>query len=404
MKVYRHLAQILTLKDAHAKDGRNLVPSDLTIIEDGAIAFDESKIIWVGADKDLPPEFQSITAFDGQGHVLTPGLVDSHTHLVFAGNRAREYSARLNGADYQAIAQSGGGILHTMTKTLAASEEELFLTSIERLERIKSYGVTTIEMKSGYALTLEGEMRLLRVAARLKKHFAGQLQIISTYMGAHAVPAKFKTSAEFVAAVVLPAMEQGHAEGLIDAVDVFHEQGYFNTSDTETLFKKAQSLGLPCKIHADEFQDNGGATLATKYQALSADHLLKAGDAGIAALASSKTVATLLPGTAFFLGKDLPRARAMLDAGCKVAIASDYNPGSSHVDNLLLVASMAAPSLKMNQAELWCAMTLNAAAALGLKNQGALVPGHRAIFSLFRAQDLAEITYNWGLSLSRPLP
>ncbi len=404
MKVYRNLAQILTLKSAHAKDGRRLIPADLSLIETGAIAFDESKILLVGPDADLPEIYHSIPAFDGKGHVLTPGLVDSHTHLVFAGNRAREYSARLNGADYQAIAQNDGGILHTMSKTLACSEDELFTASVKRLERIMSYGVRAIEMKTGYALTIEGEMRLLRVAARLKNHYKGQLQIISTYMGAHAVPAQYKTSAEFVSAVVLPAMEQGHAEGLIDAVDVFHEQGYFNSSDTETIFKKAQLLGLPCKIHADEFQDNGGAELAAKYKALSADHLLKVGDAGIAALASSKTVATLLPGTAFFLGKDLPRARAMLDAGCKVAIASDYNPGSSHVDNLLLVASIAAPSLKMNQAELWCAMTLNAAAALGLKDQGALIPGHRPIFSLFRAEDLAEITYNWGVSLSRPLP
>jgi len=404
MKVYRKLSQIVTLKDALAKDGRRLVSDDLCIIENGAIAFDDHRIHWVGADADLPEAYQSINAFDGTGHVLTPGLVDSHTHLVFAGNRAREYSARLNGADYQAIAKSGGGILHTVSKTLAASEDELFATAVLRLERIKSYGVTTIEMKSGYALTIDGELRLLRVAARLKSHFKGQLQIISTYMGAHAVPSPFKSSAEFVAAVVIPAMEQGHAENLIDAVDVFHEQGYFSSSDTELIFKKAQSLGIPCKIHADEFQDNGGAALAVKYEALSADHLLKAGDAGIAALASSKTVATLLPGTAFFLGKDLPRARTMLDAGCKVAIASDYNPGSSHVDNLLLVASVAAPSLKMNQAELWCAMTLNASAALGLKNQGALVPGYRAVFSLFRAQDIAETTYNWGVSLSRPLP
>lgn len=404
MKVYRKLSQILTLKDALAKDGRRLVPEDLGIIENGAIAFDDHKIHWVGADAELPSAYQSVNAFDGTGHILTPGLVDSHTHLVFAGNRAREYTARLNGADYQAIAKSGGGILHTTSKTLAASEDELFASAVLRLERIKSYGITTIEMKSGYALTIEGELRLLRVASRLKSHYKRQLQIISTYMGAHAVPAQFKTSAEFVSAVVLPAMEQGHAEGLIDAVDVFHEQGYFGSGDTERIFQKAHSLGLPCKIHADEFQDNGGAALAVKHKALSADHLLKAGDAGITALAASSTVATLLPGTAFFLGKDLPRARTMLDAGCKVAIASDYNPGSSHVDNLLLVASISAPSLKMNQAELWCAITLNAAAALGLQNQGALVPGHRAVFSLFRAQDLAEITYNWGLSLSRPLP
>ena len=404
MKVYRNLSQVVSLKSAFDKDGRGLVPADLSIIQNGAIAFDQDKILWVGEDKNLPSEYQGISSFNGAGFVLTPGLVDSHTHLVFAGNRAREYSDRLNGADYQAIAQKGGGILHTMTKTLAASEEELFQLGVERLERMLSYGIKTVELKSGYALTREGELRLLQVAARLKKHFKTKLTLVSTYMGAHAVPAAYKSSEDFVTQVVLPTMHEGHTQGLIDCVDVFHEQGYFSTQDVERIFTAAHLLKLPCKIHADEFQDNGGTALAAKYGALSADHLLKASTEGISALANSSTVATLLPGTAFFLGKDLPRARAMLDAGCKVAIASDYNPGSSHVDNLLLVASIAAPTLRLNQAELWSAMTLNAAAALGLKDRGALAPGLIPSFSLFKADDLAEITYNWGVSLSQPLP
>jgi imidazolonepropionase len=404
MKLYRNLSQILTLKGALKKDGRRLVPSDLSLIHDGSIVFDHEKIVWVGEDKDLPNEYRSATSFNGTGYVLTPGLVDSHTHLVFAGNRAREYSERLNGADYQAIAQNGGGILHTMAMTLAASEDELFQIGVERLERIRSYGIKTVELKSGYALTFEGELRLLRVASRLKKRFLGELTLVSTFMGAHAVPTAYKSSEEFVTEVVLPTMQEGHSQRLIDCVDVFHEQGYFSTDDVERIFAAAKSLKLPYKIHADEFQDNHGAALAARHGAISSDHLLKASSDGILALANSSTVATLLPGTAFFLGKELPRARAMLDAGCKVAIASDYNPGSSHVDNLLLVASIAAPSLKLNQAELWCAMTLNAAAALGLQSRGALVPGFAPSFSLFKTNDLAEITYNWGVNLFSPLP
>lgn len=404
MKVYRRLSQIVTMSEAFKKDGRRLAPSDLSVIHHGAIAFDDKKILWVGEDKDLPAEYQAVKPFDGTGYVLTPGLVDSHTHLVFAGNRAREYADRLNGADYQAIAKGGGGILHTMTKTLAANEEELYNLGVERLERMNSYGVRTVELKSGYALTREGELRLLRVAARLKKHFHQKMTLISTYMGAHAVPVSFKSSEDFVTTVVLPTLQEAHSQGLVDCVDVFHEQGYFSTADVERVSAMAKSYGLPCKIHADEFQDNGGAALAVKHQMLSADHLLRVGTTGISALAQSSTVATLLPGTAFFLGKDLPPARALLDAGCKVAMASDYNPGSSHVDNLLLVASIASPSLKLNQAELWAAITLNGAAALGLKDRGALIQGLAPSFSLFETPDVAEITYNWGVSLSRPLP
>ena len=404
MKVYRRIGQLVTLAGAHAKGGRGLVPADLSIVENGAIAFNDQEIFWVGEDAALPAEYQRANCIDLAGQVLTPGLVDSHTHMVFAGNRAGEYAQRLNGESYQAIAKNGGGILHTMQKTLALSENDLFELAVKRLERLSSYGVRTVELKSGYALTQEGELRLLRVAKRLKQHFAGELTLFSTYMGAHAVPKEYKSSAQFVAEVVIPTMLQGHAQNLIDGVDVFHEDGYFSSDDVTVIYAQARALGLSVRIHADEFQDNGGAALAVKYGALSADHLLKVSDTGIGALAKSNTVATLLPGTAFFLGKELPRARALLDAGCRVAIASDYNPGSSHVDNVLLVASIAAPSLRMNQAELWAALTLNGAKALGLSQQGALLPGMAPIFSLFNVSEVSEITYSWGRNFARPLP
>ncbi len=404
MKVYRRVSQVLTLQGAAAKGGRHLAPADLGIIDDAAIAFDAERIHWVGADAELPPEFRQANAYDLRGHVLTPALVDSHTHLLFGGDRASEYAERLNGVDYQAIAARGGGILFTMQKTLSLSEDELFELGKERLERISSYGVGALEMKTGYALTLEGELRCLRAMKRLKAHFRGKLRLFSTYLGAHAVPKDFASSADFLKKMVLPTLEQAAGEKLVDGVDIFHEQGYFSSADAQELFSAAQRLGISTRIHADEFQDNGGATLAATHGSLSADHLLRTGAEGIKALANSGTVATLLPGTAFFLGKPLANARGLLDAGAKVALASDYNPGSCHCDNVLMLAALSAPSLRLNLAELWAAITLNAAHALGFTDQGALVAGHRPAFSLFKADNLAQITYAWGRNLAVTAP
>src|SRR5690606_39248632 len=217
---------------------------------------------------------------------------------------------------------------------------------------------------------------------RLKKHFYPRVQIFNTYLAAHDVPKDFSCSRDYLNQVVLPLLEKLAPLNIIDSVDIFHELNYFSDSDVRVLFSKDKELGIPRKVHADELNNNEGAALAAEFEALSADHLLKISDDGIQKLASSSTVATLLPGTAFFLGKPLAPARAMLDAGVKIAIASDYNPGSCHCDNVLLVASIAAAQLKMNITETWCGMTLNAAHALGLKNQGALIPGMRPRFSL----------------------
>ncbi len=404
MKVYRHLTQILTLESAHQKDGRNLIPSDLSLINDGAIVFDEDMIHWVGRDDELPEDLKKLPSVDLSGHVLTPELVDSHTHLVFGGDRAFEYSLRLDGADYQAIAQSGGGILSTMKATIESSEEELFLKGRERVERLHSYGIGTIEIKSGYGLTLESERKLTRVIDRLKKLYAPKVQIFRTYMAAHAVPKNYSSSRQYLDEVVLPLLSEFAEQELIDACDIFHEVGYFSLDDVKVLFKKCQELGVARKIHADEFGDNSGASVAAEFGALSADHLLGSGEQGIKDLAASNTVATLLPGTGFFLGKSQARARDLLNAGAKLALASDYNPGSCHCDNLLLIASISAKTLGLNSAELWCALTHNSAHALGLTSQGVLSPGMKPRFSLFKCPSLSHITYNWGRNFATLLP
>ncbi len=403
LKAYTDLNQIVTLKGAHQKDGRSLLPADLSIVSNGAIVFDEVKILWVGETDRFPSQYRPL-AQSLKGHVLTPELVDSHTHLVFRGDRAQEYADRLNGVSYEQIAQRGGGILYTARMTNEASPEELFRDACERLERIHSYGVGTIEIKSGYGLNFDRELELSLTIDRLKKKYQNRIRIFNTYLAAHDVPASFSDSTAYLRSVVLPLLEKLAPSGIIDAVDIFHEKNYFSTADVHLLFSRSQELGIPRKIHADELNDNGGAGLAADHEALSADHLLKISEAGITALAASSTVATLLPGTAFFLGKPLAPARKLLDAGARVAIASDFNPGSCHCDNLLLVASLAAAQLKLNQSELWASITLNAAAALGMKNQGALIPGMAPRFSLFRTDSVSHVTYNWGRNLSVTLP
>lgn len=404
MKIYSHLNQIATMKSAHIKDGRKLQPGDVDIISDGAIVFDEHQIHWVGKTSEIPAQYSTFPVSDLTGHVLTPEIVDSHTHIVFGGDRAQEYADRLNGTPYEEIAQRGGGILFTMNETNNSQPEQLYKQAVDRVESLFSYGVGTVEIKSGYGLNYEKEKEISLVIHKLKQHFVGKVQIFNTYLAAHDVPKNFKTSSEYLDRVVLPLLKELAPLNIIDAVDIFHEKNYFSEEDTSKLFLLAQVLNIPRKIHADELNSNGGAELAASFSALSADHLLRISESGIKTLAASDTVATLLPGTAFFLGKPLAPSRKMLDAGVKIALASDYNPGSCHCDNLLLIASMAAAQLKLNQAELWCGITHNAAHALGLKNQGVIMEGMKPRFSLFKTESLSHITYNWGRNFAVTLP
>jgi imidazolonepropionase len=401
IKIYRNFSEIATLQPAHAKDGRKLVPADLGIIKNASLVHDQNQILWVGPDAELPEEYKNLdNTVDATGKSCVPEIVDSHTHVVFGGDRAHEYSMRLNGATYEEIADAGGGILNSMRGTNELSRTELLKIAQQRIKTIHSYGVGTIEVKSGYGLNFEKEYELTHIIHDLKNIMRPDVQIINTFMAAHAVPKDYSSSYEYMKEVVLPLLDRMAEENIIDCVDIFHEQNYFSDDDVISLFERAQRLNIPVKMHADEFNDNKGAILGARYQALSVDHLLATGTDGIEALKNSSTVATLLPGTGLFLGKPQAKARAFLDAGVKVAIASDFNPGSCHCDNLLMIASIAAPLYKMNMAELWCAITLNAAHALGIKNQGALVPGLRPRISVFNTDSIDRITYNWGKNLA----
>ncbi len=400
IKVYKDISQLATLEGAYQKDGRNLNPQDLTLINDGCVVFDSKEILWVGKSSDIPKDYSNLPYQSMKGKTLTPEIVDSHTHLIFGGDRSEEYAMRLNGEDYQKIAEAGGGILSTSRATNNLSSQELFKLCCQRIERIYSYGIGTIEIKSGYGLNLNKEKELTLIIDKLKKHYTPKIQIFNTFMPAHAVAPGFKTGSEYIEKVVFPLLEELAPIKIIDAVDIFHEKGYFNSQDVVLLFEEAKRLGLKIKSHADEFQNNNGALLASSYQAVSADHLLRISEEGIKELSQSKTVATLLPGTAFFLGKEQVNARKLLDKGVKVAMASDYNPGSCHCDNLLLLASLAAPTYKMNICELWSAITLNSAHALGLKKQGAVIKGLKPRFSLFDTKNLSQITYSWGRNFS----
>jgi imidazolonepropionase len=393
MKVYRHIKELVTMKGALTKDGRRLLDEDLSLLKDGAIVFDEQKIHWVGRDKDLPAHYTSFPSVTLKDHVVTPGIIDCHTHSVFAGDRSHEYIQRLSGMDYQQIAKNGGGILFSVEKTLAATDDELFQAAIPRLSRMYYAGVRGVEIKSGYALSIEGELRLLRVIKKLKESFAGKIFISSTFMGAHAVPQGMKSS-EHMDKNVLPALYKAHQESLVDAVDIFYEDGFFTKDDVIQLAQFTKELGLPLKAHVDEFNDNDGAFLAVSKGCISAEHLLHSSIKGINALGANPTVAVALPGTAFFLGKPLAPVVRMLNAGAKVAIGSDFNPGSSHLHNVLLLAALSAPTFKMNQAHLWAAITLNAAHAIGWKNAGVLQTGYLPLMSIFKAPSLDWITYD----------
>lgn len=400
--IYQNISELIDLRQAYNKNGRNLIEEDIGLQKNQCIVFNDTEILWVGKNDEIPKEYikSPHKMYDLSGHVVTPEIVDSHTHLVFAGDRSDEYVDRLNGVDYQTIAKRGGGILYTGEQTRNATFDELLSLSEKRVESFIKKGIGTVEIKSGYGLDPISEEKILQVIKSLKEKFYPRAQIFSTYLGAHAVPTKYKSSGEYVANEVLPSIEKFAKLGLIDFVDVFHEVGYFTQKDVETIFSAASKLNVKLKIHADEFNDNGGLALAVALGCASADHLLCSNSTSFSMAANSETVATLLPGTGLFLGKCQAKAKQMLDAGVCISIASDFNPGSCHFPNLLQIAVMMAPTYKMNLCQLWAAITLNAAKALGLKSQGVIAKGFFPRFSVFKANKLSLISYSWGENFS----
>lgn len=368
-------------------------------VRDGAIGITEGKIAWVGARADLPgqPEKIATEVIDAEHAWITPGLVDCHTHLVYGGNRANEFEMRLAGATYEDIARAGGGIISTVRKTREASDTELAITASVRLAHLLAEGVTTIEIKSGYGLDMATELRMLRIARMLGD--TAPVTVKTTFLGAHAVPEEYKgrpdAYIDFVAGEVLP---EAARSGLADAVDAFCEVIGFSPEQTMRVFDAAKAHGLPVKLHADQRSDFGGAALAAKYGALSADHIEFAGEAGIAAMGAAGTVGVLLPGAFYFLReKQLPPVEALRRHGVPIALATDSNPGSSPLLSILMAMNFACTLFRLMPEEALAGITRNGARALGLgATHGTIEAGKAADLAFWKVDSPAELAYAMG--------
>jgi imidazolonepropionase len=370
-------------------------------IEDGAIAVEDGRIAWIGRTADLPGDLARRTAarHDLAGRWVTPGLIDCHTHIVHGGDRAAEFELRLSGATYEEIARAGGGIRSTVTATRAADEDTLFAQARARLRPLLAEGVTAVEIKSGYGLDRETELRMLRVARRLGRELP--VTVRTSFLGAHALPPEFDGRADayidFLSAEVLPAAA---ADGLVDAVDAFCERIGFTLAQTRRLFEAATARGLRVRLHAEQLSDMKGAVLAGQFKALSADHLEWLEADGVAALAAGGSVAVLLPGAFYFLRETrLPPVAALRQAGVPIAIATDCNPGSSPVTSLLLMLSMACTYFRLTPAEALAGVTRHAAAVLDLAaSHGTLSLGKAADFAIWEIERPGELAYRVGFN------
>ena len=367
------------------------------LIDDAALVIDGETLAWVGPRAALPATLlaQCAVQHDAGGALVTPGLIDCHTHLVYGGDRAHEFEQRLNGASYEDIARAGGGIASTVQATRLASAAELMAQSRARLQRLMAEGVTTLEIKSGYGLALEHERKTLAVARALGRRH--RVDVRTTFLGAHAIPVEFAGRSDDYVDAVLQMLPVLHAEGLIDAVDAFCERMAFSIEQTERVFAAAHALSLPVKLHAEQLSDSGGAQLAARYGALSCDHLEWLSNDGALAMAAAGTVAVLLPGAFYFLRETkLPPVALLRAHQIPMAISTDCNPGSSPCTSLLLMLNMACKLFRLTPEEALAGVTRHAAAALGLSDRGVLAAGKRADFVLWGVQRPAELSYAFG--------
>jgi imidazolonepropionase len=368
------------------------------LVERASIVVEGERIVWVGADADLPASYGDAPSRDLNGRLVTPGLIDCHTHLIYGGDRAREFEMRLEGASYEQIARAGGGILSSVRNTREAGEDELLALALSRVDTLLGEGVTTLEIKSGYGLDVASELKMLRVARRIGG--LRPVHVVTTWLAAHAVPPEFKDDrAGYIDRVVIAGMHQGFAEGLIDAVDGFCEGIAFSVEEMARIFEHARTLGLPVKLHAEQLSDLHGAAMAAEHGALSADHLEYLGGDGITAMAKAGTVAVLLPGAFYTLREtQYPPVQALRDAGVTIALATDSNPGTSPLTSILLTMNMGATLFRMTPAECLRAVTRNAARALGLADRGVISPGARADLAIWDVRHPAELSYRIGFN------
>jgi imidazolonepropionase len=369
-------------------------------IEGGALAAQDGQIVWVGPARELPgpPASLARARHDLGGRWVTPGLIDCHTHLVYGGDRAREFELRLEGATYEELARAGGGIVSTVMATRQASEDQLVEGALPRLGALLAEGVTTVEIKSGYGLELANELKQLRAARRLGERLP--VTVKTTFLGAHALPPEFAGRPNDYIDAVVAMMPEVAGSGLADAVDAFCDLIGFTAEQTARVFAAAAAAGLPVKLHADQLTDLGGAALAARFGALSADHLEFTGEDGVAAMARSGTLAVLLPGAFYFLRETkLPPIAAFRAAGVPIALATDSNPGSSPMTSLLLVVNMACTLFRLTPEEALAGVTIHGARALGLaETHGTLEAGKAADFAIWDVERPAELAYRIGFN------
>ncbi|OEH91302.1 imidazolonepropionase [Bacillus solimangrovi] len=390
-----NIGQLLTMESDGPRKGTDM--KTLPMIENAAIGVKDGKVCFIGKNEEAS-HIKAEQTIDCEGKLVTPGLVDPHTHLVFGGSREHELALKQQGVPYLEILKRGGGILSTVEATRNATEEELFEKAHFHLNRMLSYGITTIEAKSGYGLDKETEMKQLRVAKQLDEQH--HVDIVRTFLGAHAIPASHKDKSDEFLNEMIDLLDLISEENLAEFVDIFTETGVFTVEQSRKYLQIAKDKGFDLKIHADEIDPLGGTELAADLGAVSADHLVGASDIGIEKLANGNTIAVLLPGTTFYLGKkDTARARKMIEEGVAVALATDFNPGSSPTENLQFIMTLAALHLKMTPEEIWNAITVNAAHAINRGNtSGQLTMGREADIVIWDAPNYMYLPYHYGVN------
>lgn len=366
------------------------------LVEHAALVIEDDRITWAGPDAELPQG--DAPRRDLGGRLVTPGLIDCHTHIVFGGDRAVEFEMRLEGAGYEEIARAGGGILSSVRATRDWDEARLLTAALRRVDHLIAEGVTTIEIKSGYGLDIEAEMKMLHVARLIGER--RPVHVTTTWLAAHALPPEYQGDrAGYIREVVIAGLKRAHAEDLVDAVDGFCEGIAFSPDEMSEIFDQAAELGLPVKLHAEQLSDLGGAAMAARHGALSADHLEYLGADGIAAMADAGTVAVLLPGAFYTLREtQLPPVAALRHAGVPIALATDCNPGTSPLTSILLTMNMGATLFRMTPAECLAGVTRHAARALGLADRGIIAAGARADLAIWDVTHPAELTYRIGFN------